>query len=367
MALSHRAAFARLEYPVAIDREALKAFKAAPAPRQSLSGKPVAPSPAVPVPSVIPADTSTQDPPAAPSAPAAVVDASVADPAASAPAPAPASATADPPPAGDPQAAPSGGTTPEGEQPPVGRARERIEDLHAQLKATREYAEYQARVIQDLTTRTAAPNGAAAPTSAPAAPAVTDDPPPTLEQHEFDAAKLAKAQAEWLQRQVDKRVTAAMQGHTAQQQAEATRQQFTSRMEAFKASAPDFDVVVANPALPPLSPTAARLVVASEKGPALVYHLAKNPNVAAHIARMAPEQQAMAIGRLEAQLAAPAAAAPPARQKTTTQAPPPPSPTPAGGNSGGSRNPADMPMKDFVENERRLAADKRARLKARRA
>lgn len=305
---------------MAIDRDKLKAYQAAP-PRVDLS-------------------TLTASPPETAS-PTPAPEAVIAD---SAPALAPA-APADPVEPVAPVAAIPDGERPDPSPDHRSRSQERIEDLAAQLKATREYAEYQARIIAQH-----------AQGKAPEATPVADtDLPPTLEAHGFDQAKWAQAHAQWTQRQVDARVQHALQKSQSEIAATASRNAFQTRIDAFKATAADFDVVTANPALPPLSKTAARLIVDSEKGPQLVYHLAKNPAVAAHIARMSPDSQAMALGRLEVQLSAPAPKA-----ATTTRAPPPPTQTPSG-SSNGTTDPSKMSMKEFVERERQAAAARRAR------
>lgn len=311
---------------MAIDRDKLKSFQAAPA-RINLDTLAAAPSPEAP-PSPTPAPEILADP---------------ADPA---PAPAPA-AQADPVAPDVPAAVPPVDDSPAPDART--RSQERIEDLAAQLKATREYADYQAKVIAGFTQPK--------PPEAPA-PALTEDLPPTLEAHGFDQAKWAQAHKEWTERQVDARVKSALQNAQGEQAAKAVRDAYYGREAAFKATAPDFDVVVANPALPALSPAAAKAILSSEKGPQLVYHLAKNPGKAAHIARMSPDAQAMALGRLEAELSAPAA------PRTTTKAPPPPSTTPAAAASG---HPLDFSkpgnMAAFVEAERQAAAARRARRK----
>ncbi len=193
-------------------------------------------------------------------------------------------------------------------------------------------------------------NGGAPAPAAAAAPAVTpsDDPAPKLEQFDFDTTKWADAHAAWSQRQIERGVTAGINRLQTQQSAQAAQQAFEARTNAFKQSAPDFDVVVSNPALPPLHPTAARLVVTNEKGPAIVYHLAKNPEQLARIARLTPEQQAMAIGRIEASINAPKTAAVRPSQKNVTKAPAPPRTAPAGGSPGRNPNDTNVPMQDFV-------------------
>jgi hypothetical protein len=60
------------------------------------------------------------------------------------------------------------------------------------------------------------------------------------------------------------------------------------------------------------------IVEHSERGPEVLYHLVNNPDLADQIARMKPAAAAIAIARLETQLASP-------EPKRVTSAPPPPS------------------------------------------
>ena len=232
----------------------------------------------------------------------------------------------------------------------------RFSSVVAERNILRESYQHQARMIEQLTAQRAAP---AAPAAAPAAQApAADDPPPTLEAHGFDAAKLALAQAEWLRRQVKSGVTAEMQAAQAQQATQAVEQAFATRTTAFKAATPDFDAVVMNPALPTLSRSSVSLIKASESGPQIIYHLAKRPDEAVRIARMSPEHQAMALGRIEAGLSAPATTAKnPAT--STTRAPNPLTPTTGRGNSP-SVDPAKLSTKDWIAQDRKQDEARRA-------
>ena len=232
----------------------------------------------------------------------------------------------------------------------------RFSSVVAERNILRESYQHQARMIEQLTAQRAAP---AAPAAAPAAQApAADDPPPTLEAHGFDAAKLALAQAEWLRRQVKSGVTAEMQAAQVQQAAQAVEQAFATRTTAFKAATPDFDAVVMNPALPTLSRSSVSLIKASESGPQIIYHLAKRPDEAVRIARMSPEHQAMALGRIEAGLSAPATTA---KNPTTstTRAPNPLTPTTGRGNSP-SVYPAKLSTKDWIAQDRKQDEARRA-------
>ena len=269
--------------------------------------------------------------------------------------------------------------TPEGEKDPDldeladgkpgrSRAQERIEELVAERNALRKYGEYLLSQVEGQ--RKAPPKVEQESTPA----TQTEDVPPTLENAEFDPVKLNKLQNEWIQRQVDKRVQAAVQQVESRQSEVAIRQAFEQRTVEFRKTAPDFDVVISNPALPQLDKDAARAVIKSENGPAIAYHLAKNPDLAARIARMDPYSQGQAIGRIEGQLLAkevtqkePSKETKPVKPVSVTKAPPPPKPV-SGGTSPVQKDSALMSMEEWVAADRsRKIAEKQAKLKMRQA
>lgn len=331
---------------------------------------------------------------------AAAPDSDPAQPAASAPASAPAATPPDQsaasPPADDADPAVPGGEssadtdadpaaanadtgsdkTPEAPAP-KGSAQERIADLVAERNAFRKYGEYQGEQIARLTAQIEALKTGKAPaaddpaSAAPAAPAAqpaaapVNDPRPTLDQFDFDAAKFEAAESAWIERQIDRRVDKALgkkeaaTAETAAKQAEkALADNFNSRLQEFGKTHADLGVVLANPALPQLGKLASRHILTSELGANIVYHLGKNPDLAVRISRMTNEQQLVAIGRVEAQLTStPAPRQEPPRQKTTTQAPPPPTPVPAG--AAAQKSLESMTMDEFVQHEREQALRQR--------
>lgn len=238
------------------------------------------------------------------------------------------------------------------------RARTRIEDLIAERNALKAYGKH----LEERMAEMGSTPKPAAPTETPSASvADKDDEPPTLKDHNYDPDAYAKANQTWLKKQVGKEVAATL----AAERAQATNQQIAERFKAqeteFKKSTPDYDVVTSNKNLPQLAPAASRAVVTSDNGVPIAYHLAKNPELATRISRMAPEQQLVAIGRLEAQLsttakAAPNAPAKPQVKKTVSKAPPPPTTVSTGGK--GQKDRASMNMDEWVAADR---ADKLAR------
>lgn len=113
---------------------------------------------------------------------------------------------------------------------------------------------------------------------------------------------------------------------------------FEDRVADVRKSLPDYDAVINSPSVRPVPPHVLDLIIGSEKGPLLAYHLAKNAQVASRLSSMSPVQAAMEIGRLEARVSLPKA--------TATKAPPPTSP-PKGGASA-AFDQASASMDDYI-------------------
>jgi hypothetical protein len=237
----------------------------------------------------------------------------------------------------------------EGEVPRKNRAQDRIEDLVAEKNAAKEYAEYWREKALEIIQQEKPQSTAARQVEEQVA-----DEPPTLEQLGYDQAAWSKAVAKWTQDQVAVQVNRALTNKEIQTAQAAVTDQFQSRVDSFKESHPDFDTVMSNPRLPQLDRISAAMIVGSEHGADLSYNLAKNPDVAVKISRMSASQQALAIGRLEAEIIrskeapAPAPVVPKAKPAVVavTAAPEPPTPVPAGGTP--ATDPGDMDIKEWM-------------------
>lgn len=130
-----------------------------------------------------------------------------------------------------------------------------------------------------------------------------------------DYAEYVEALTDW---KTEQKINERLQ-QEGQRRVEHTRAQtFEQRQAEFKAKAPDYDEVVGSSDAPVTEHVSAALLD-SEVGPALMYHLAKNPQVLERLNRMTEAQANREIGRLEASLAQPA----PAPAVKTTAAPRP--------------------------------------------
>jgi hypothetical protein len=134
-----------------------------------------------------------------------------------------------------------------------------------------------------------------------------DDPRPTRDMFD-DPDSHEMALIEWTARQTEARVRTQVREEvateTAQAKAKETQQAFEARRDAFVAEHPDFEQVVTADGVHATEIMLAAIVEA-EDGPAIAYHLGKNPELSADIAKMSPLRQVQALGRISAELAAP--------------------------------------------------------------
>lgn len=105
----------------------------------------------------------------------------------------------------------------------------------------------------------------------------------------------------------------------AQTQAQTAQQEFKGRQEEFRAATPDFDEVLADADFQ-VSNAVISEIVSSDRGPELQYFLAKNPNEAERLSKLAPLALAREVGKIEARFTT----SQPSRAAKTTGAPPPP-------------------------------------------
>ena len=167
---------------------------------------------------------------------------------------------------------------------------------------------------------------------APQAPKVDEEPQPSQFN---DAFEYAKALAEYT---ADQRI-----GEMRRQDAEAKEAQerqkvietWASKVQAAKASMPDFDDIVASSDVV-VNDDIRDAILESDVGPQILYHLAENDDVAKRIAGLTPKQALREIGKLEARFEA----------KETKPEPTPitRSKAPAPINPLRGSNPADVPL-----------------------
>lgn len=122
---------------------------------------------------------------------------------------------------------------------------------------------------------------------------------------------------------------------------ETQRRQMTyaERAEAAVKEIPDFYEVVSASDIP-VSDAVREVLIESDKGPELAYHLAKNPDVAEHLNTLSPLAAARELGRIEATLSKPAV-----QPKPVTKAPAPIKPI--GQGQAATKAPTEMSMDEY--------------------
>jgi len=114
---------------------------------------------------------------------------------------------------------------------------------------------------------------------------------------------------------------------------------FRERAETTRKNIKDFDEVTNSATLSPQHPDVVGLILSSNKGPEIAYHLSKNPKIVQRLNEMSPVNAAREIGKLEASLSS-------ATPKTVSKAPSPVEPL-RGGIAPPSRDPEKMSMNEY--------------------
>jgi hypothetical protein len=129
------------------------------------------------------------------------------------------------------------------------------------------------------------------------------------------------------------------QAETAEQTAHRLASEVFGHREAMvREQYPDYDAVTRSPNVT-ITELMAQVIMDSETGPEVAYHLGKNPAEAARIAALPPHLQARELGKLEATITAP--------KPAPKLAPAPVKPV-SGIAAGGSRDPGTMSMAEYA-------------------
>lgn len=143
----------------------------------------------------------------------------------------------------------------------------------------------------------------------------------TLADFDYDEAKFQS----YLFDEAQKRSVEAARRELEQERERQTKSQrlssFKSREAEFAKSVEDYDAVVRNPHLP-ITEAMVEVIQESDDGPALAYHLGKNPDIAEKISKLPPIAAARELGKIEARLAYEREKA--KEKPVVSKAPPPP-------------------------------------------
>lgn len=245
---------------------------------------------------------------------------------------------------------------PDGARP--SRAQERIEELSARERAATEYGEFYRQRFEELQRQQS---------QQPAAAPAVEQPTPEPDADEFDDPKeYTKAYAAWVRTEAAKETKRAVREaqEAAKTEAEkalakaeeekrlrALNDGFGLRQQSFAEKTADYWDTVRNPALTFFNGDFLEALKASDMGPQIAYHIAKDPKIVARLAGKSVPQRLAELGRIEADLSRPA---PPPK---VTAAPAPP--TPIGGGQGGEVDPSKLSISDWMQHRTKQLLAKR--------
>lgn len=169
------------------------------------------------------------------------------------------------------------------------------------------------------------------------------DPMPQLEDFGYDPEAHNAAMAEWAQkssaygaRQARLEEQRQESEYVQQQALKFARETFIERSNQFTEDHPDYRETIQKL---PNSPLIMNAALVSDDGPALAYHLGKNPELANRLANSNPIIAAMELGRISQKLATPA-------PTKNTQAPPPAKPV--GSSAKVEKDPDKMSAEEYA-------------------
>ena len=170
---------------------------------------------------------------------------------------------------------------------------------------------------------------------------------PSLEQFDYDQGKYTQAVIDYNAKLNQQNIQGALAeqerltADNAKKSAQtAVVDAFKEKQTAFATEHEDYAQTVSNPALP-MGRTITQAVVMADNGPAIAYHLGKNPDVAAEINSLPAPMAMMRIGQLSAQLSTPVI------PKQTNA--PAPAKTPVAKGSASKKDPENMTTIEYAK------------------
>jgi len=138
----------------------------------------------------------------------------------------------------------------------------------------------------------------------------------TLEDFDFDETKYQAYIFQTAQEQAVQAAKSALSEDKATNDAKSRQKAFESKEQKYSKTVDDYMEVTRNPDVM-ITKDMVDIAASSEDGPALLYYLAKNPDISDNIARLSPIDAAREMGRIEATKLS-------AEPKKQTKAPKPP-------------------------------------------
>lgn len=175
------------------------------------------------------------------------------------------------------------------------------------------------------------------------APKAQEPEKPTPDKY-TDYGEYVEALTDFKAAQAAEKAAARLLSDRAQaSQRETVQSTWQERAADVRAKIADFDDVVGQ-ADTPAARHVQETLLESDKGPELLYHLAKNPDVLLRLNTMSERQAARELGKIEALLAATTVTAP----AKLTQAPKPASVSQPIGSAATSKDPSKMSVEEYM-------------------
>lgn len=154
------------------------------------------------------------------------------------------------------------------------------------------------------------------------APAKLDNGKPTADKFKTNEEYI-EALTDWKIDQKQKEQEGKSSRDRVRSEREKTINDHNSRVKEFVKTTPDFDDVLHEVDHVDFPPAFADIVLTHERGPELMYHLAKDPDNYERITKLSPMAMAREIGKFEAKLESPSEETTTVETKKTTNAPAP--------------------------------------------
>jgi len=222
----------------------------------------------------------------------------------------------------------------ENEEPEKNRVQERIDEL---TKARRE-AEREKEYWREMAMKSE--KSEQTPVKAPEPVEVK-----TLEDFDFDERAYTSYIFEQARNEAVQAAKHALQEDNTSREAQTRQREFQAKEKEYAKEMPDYMQVTRDTSLP-LTKEMVDIASSSDQGPAILYHLAKNPDISEMIAGLPPLIAAREMGKIEAKLSKEA--------KSTSKAPPPP--PKIKGVDAGLKVAPDDPSSDKLSTEKWLEA-----------
>jgi len=169
----------------------------------------------------------------------------------------------------------------------------------------------------------------------------------TLEDFDYDETAYQSYIFDTARSQAVEAAKHALQEDKTNNDTQARQKAFQAKEEKYSKVMPDYMEVTRDQNVT-LTKEMVEIAASSDKGPELLYHLAKNPDISASIARLSPLDAAREMGRIEATKLT--------KETNVTSKAPPPAKTIKGGDPVISKTPEQMTQNEFNEYRRKVIA-----------